>query len=51
MNKNSRINIFFSKLFSPVILKNEIVSTVLYVVGVKIAKIKNTIDITLNNDI
>jgi hypothetical protein len=49
--KISNIEIFFSKLFSPIILKNLIVSTILYNISKQLAQFKIKIDNTLNNDI
>lgn len=48
---NSKIFIFFSKLFSNKILENEIVSTVIYVIGKELEKFQTKINNTLNNDI
>lgn len=48
---NSKIGIFFSKLFSSIILENEIVSTILYNVSKQLSQFKTKIDNTLNTDI
>ena len=45
---SSKIEIFFSNLFSKIILTNEIVATILYVVGYKTGKYKEYIDKKLN---
>ena len=49
--ENSKIEIFFAKLFSSKIFENEIVSTVLYVVSKKLADFKEKMDNTLNTQI
>jgi hypothetical protein len=48
---SSKIEIFFSNLFSKIILTNEIVATILYVVGYKTGKYKEYIDKKLNTDV
>lgn len=47
----NRIEIFFSKLFPNIILKNEIVSTILYNVNILLVEFKKKIDYKLNTDI
>lgn len=47
----TRIAIFFSNLFSPTILKNNIVATTLYTISQKLVEFKNKMELTLNNDI
>jgi hypothetical protein len=49
--KTSKIRIFFSKLFSNIILKNQIVATVLYIVATKVQEYKEKQDFVLNEDI
>ena len=49
--KNSKTEIFFSNMFSIMILKNEIVATILYVIGYKASKFKEDFDKKLNTDI
>lgn len=49
--KNSKIEAFFANLFSKIILKNEIVATILYVVGYKAGKFKESFDKKLNTDV
>jgi len=46
-----KIVIFFSKMFSNVILQNKIVATVLYNISNQLVVFKNKLDIQLNNDI
>jgi hypothetical protein len=48
---NSKFETFFSKLFSQIILNNEIVATIIYVVSKKLQYQKNKIDNILNTDI
>jgi len=50
-NKMDKIVIFFSKMFSNVILQNKIVATVLYNISNQLVVFKNKLDIQLNNDI
>ena len=47
----TKIEIFFSNLFSPIILKNKIVATVLYKLSLQIKEINNKIDLIINDDI
>lgn len=49
--KLSNIEIFFSKLFSQVILKNTIVATIIYIIGLKLKDFKSKADIIVNEDI
>lgn len=46
-----KFGIFFSKLFSSIILDNEIVATVLYRISLQLSEFKSKIDNTLNTDI
>ena len=46
-----KITIFFSKLFSNIILQNKIVATVLYNISKQLVVFKNKLDVQLNNDI
>ena len=48
---SNRIQIYFSKLFSNIILKNRIVATVLYTISGQLAEFKKKMNITLNQDI
>jgi len=48
---NSKITIFFAKLFPNKILENEIVSTVIYVISEKLKIFKKKMDNTLNSQI
>ena len=50
-NQLSNIEIFFSKLFSPVILKNTIVDTIIYIIGLRLKDFKRKADIMVNEDI
>lgn len=50
-NKINKYELFFSNLFPQVILRNEIVSTIVYVVGVKLQILKDKIDKHLDTDI
>lgn len=47
----TKIEIYFSKLFANVILKNKIVSTVLYNVSQQIKEFNRKLDIVTNEDI
>lgn len=47
----TKVEIYFSQLFSKVILKNSIVATILYTVLKKIIVFKTKMENTLNNDI
>lgn len=47
----SKIAIFFSKLFSTLILKNELVSTVLYSIVLQLEAFKEQLDADTNEDI
>lgn len=49
--ENSKLEAFFANLFSKIILKNDIVATILYVVGYKTSKFKETFDKKLNTDV
>jgi len=51
MATNSRISIFFMKLFSNKILENETVATTLFVVSKELEKFKTKMDNILNTDI
>lgn len=42
---------FFYKLFPKIILENEIVSTIIYNLGIKFTELKNKIDNFTNTDI
>lgn len=46
-----KIEIYFSKMFSSIILKNNIVATILYVVKENLIIFKDKLDKTLNTDI
>lgn len=48
---STKIEIYFSKMFATIILKNQIVATILFIVKEKLKNFKITIDNTLNNDI
>ena len=48
---NEKIEIYFSKLFSNVILKNKIVSTILYIISQQIKEFDEKIKLTINEDI
>lgn len=48
---NEKIEIYFSKLFSNVILKNKIVSTILYTISQQIKEFDEKIKLTINEDI
>ena len=50
-NQPSNIEIFFSKLFSSIILKNRIVATIIYNIGLKLKEFKSKADIQVNEDI
>jgi hypothetical protein len=45
------IQIFFSNLFPKLILKNRIVATIIYNIGVKFGQMKDESDILTNTDI
>lgn len=47
----SKIQIFFSKLFSKIILENRIVATILYTVGKEVSSFKIKMEKTLDTDI
>ncbi len=47
----SKIEIFFSGLISRIILRNTIVATIIYNLGLLLTKTKSKIDNTLNTDI
>jgi len=46
-----KIEIYFSKMFSSIILKNNVVATILYVVKENLIIFKDKLDKTLNTDI
>jgi hypothetical protein len=48
---NTKITIFFMKLFSNKILGNEIVATTLFVISKELEKFKTKMDNILNTDI
>lgn len=48
---DEKIEIYFSKLFSNVILKNKIVSTILYTISQQIKEFDEKIKLTINEDI
>lgn len=48
---DEKIEIYFSKLFSNVILKNKIVSTILYNISQQIKEFDEKIKLTINEDI
>lgn len=47
----SKIEIFFSGLISKIILRNPIVATIIYNLGILLTETKTKIDNTLNTDI
>jgi hypothetical protein len=47
----TKIEAFFSKFFSNIILKNKVVATVLYTIQQQIKTYKTTFDNNLNTDI
>lgn len=47
----NKFEVFFSKLFPNIILKNEIVATILYNINNLMVKFKEKIDYKLNTDI
>ena len=50
-NKNNNYELFFLNLFPRIILKNEVVATILHVVGLKMQAAKDKIDNHFNTDI
>jgi len=50
-NKTSNIEIFFASLFPKIILKNEIIATIVYNISLRLTSIKKKIDNTTNTDI
>lgn len=47
----TKIEIFFSRLFATVILKNKIVATIFLVLSKELKVFKRRMDVTINNDI
>jgi hypothetical protein len=51
MEKPSKIELFFTGLFPKIILRNNIVATIIFNLGLKFKEVKNNIDNSLNTDI
>lgn len=51
MEQPSKIELFFVGLFPNLILNNNIISTIVYNVGLEFKKFKTKLDNTLNTDI
>ena len=49
--ETSKIEIFFTGLFPTIVLKNTIVATIIYNIGLKLNVFKTEIDNTINTDI
>jgi hypothetical protein len=51
MSATNNIQSFFSNLFPKLILKNKIVATIIYNIGLKFSDMKDKTDIITNTDI
>jgi hypothetical protein len=47
----NKIQLFFSRLFPNIILKNRIVATIVYNTGIRLSQMKHELDTITNTDI